>query len=247
MKVYDPTYAKKWRENHQNEIREYRIKYRKNPQKRQHKLEYMRKYNLDNRERRLKYAREHVNEYRENRRRTRLEVLKHYSPKLVCIKCGCDNANVLTIDHVKGGGRQQFIKIGKGIISGNRISFWLRKNKYPKGYQVLCKNCQRIKVNENEESNSSKNISLIKRKINHLQYLRYKHQAIIRYSPKKECMKCGFGDIRALEMDHIGGGGSKHLHRIGGNIYDWIRRNNYPSGFQVLCANCNWIKRLGGM
>lgn len=47
----------------------------------------------------------------------------------------------------------------------------------------------------------------------------------------------------ALQIDHINGGGSKHLKSLHGSIYQWLKNNNYPKGYQVLCANCNWIKR----
>lgn len=57
------------------------------------------------------------------------------------------------------------------------------------------------------------------------------------------CQRCGFSDLRALQIDHVNGGGVKHLHGIGEHIYYWLRSHNYPDGYQVLCANCNWIKR----
>ena len=61
---------------------------------------------------------------------------------------------------------------------------------------------------------------------------------------KCACVKCGFGDIRALSIDHINGGGTKHREKLGYNIYHWLIKNNYPEGFQVLCYNCQAIKRL---
>jgi len=69
------------------------------------------------------------------------------------------------------------------------------------------------------------------------------------YSPFLMCARCGCTDIRVLTIDHIEGGGCVHrrtvLKRSGGTqFYVWLKRNGYPSGFQVLCMNCNWIKRL---
>lgn len=59
------------------------------------------------------------------------------------------------------------------------------------------------------------------------------------------CVICGFDDFRALQIDHIDGGGSKHYKELGGkDLYVWLRQQEYPHGFQVLCANCNWIKRF---
>lgn len=62
---------------------------------------------------------------------------------------------------------------------------------------------------------------------------------------KLECCRCGFSDIRALSVDHIDGSGSKHRKELGSSIkfYPWLQRNGYPDGFQVLCMNCQFIKR----
>lgn len=59
------------------------------------------------------------------------------------------------------------------------------------------------------------------------------------------CKKCGFDDQRALQVDHVNGGGSKD-RRKGGNFYlklltEIIKGSN---DYQLLCANCNWIKRV---
>jgi hypothetical protein len=64
---------------------------------------------------------------------------------------------------------------------------------------------------------------------------------------KCACVHCGYSDIRALSIDHISGEGRKHrreLGYIGGIIfYYWLKRNNFPEGYQTLCMNCQWIKR----
>ena len=57
----------------------------------------------------------------------------------------------------------------------------------------------------------------------------------------------GTKDIRALCIDHINGGGKKHaeeLKKNGINFYAWLKKQKYPSGFQVLCQNCNIIKKV---
>jgi len=56
--------------------------------------------------------------------------------------------------------------------------------------------------------------------------------------------QCGFVDWRALQIDHVNGGGMKELREIGGyhyKLYQRVRAN--PQDYQCLCANCNWIKR----
>jgi hypothetical protein len=49
-----------------------------------------------------------------------------------------------------------------------------------------------------------------------------------------------------LQIDHINGGGSQH-HRqrqTEGIISDVIKDPNRKLKYQLLCANCNWIKRF---
>lgn len=57
------------------------------------------------------------------------------------------------------------------------------------------------------------------------------------------CVKCGFTDTRALQIDHINGGGMKHSRSFSSNkaYHHFVREN--LNMFQVLCANCNFIKR----
>jgi hypothetical protein len=60
-----------------------------------------------------------------------------------------------------------------------------------------------------------------------------------------KCVKCGFDDIRALNIDHVNGGGTKEAKSFGGSYYKKIRLK-LESGsreYQILCANCNQIKR----
>ena len=63
-----------------------------------------------------------------------------------------------------------------------------------------------------------------------------------------ECVRCGFLDERALQFDHINGGGSKERKEFKGKkeIYEYYAKNPKlaKKTLQVLCANCNWIKRF---
>lgn len=62
-----------------------------------------------------------------------------------------------------------------------------------------------------------------------------------------KCIRCGFDDIRALQIDHINGGGAEEIRT-------WKYKGNYNMNviksflnaelkYQLLCANCNWIKK----
>ena len=56
------------------------------------------------------------------------------------------------------------------------------------------------------------------------------------------CNNCGEMDIDVLCIDHINGGGRKHVRSLRMTLYNWLIRTGYPEGFQVLCANCNMKK-----
>lgn len=62
-----------------------------------------------------------------------------------------------------------------------------------------------------------------------------------------KCCICGFSDKRALQIDHVNGGGSKERKNgPGSNMHKVIldRVINGSIEYQILCANCNWIKRV---
>lgn len=57
------------------------------------------------------------------------------------------------------------------------------------------------------------------------------------------CTRCGFDDKRALQVDHIAGGGNAEKRKLKGNGMVDRRVLQHPEDYQILCANCNWIKR----
>ena len=60
----------------------------------------------------------------------------------------------------------------------------------------------------------------------------------------KKCVMCGYEDWRALQVDHINGGGNQDRKNIAHSqsaLNTDVRKN--PKKYQLLCANCNWIKR----
>lgn len=67
------------------------------------------------------------------------------------------------------------------------------------------------------------------------------------------CACCGETEMAFLTLDHVNGGGNRHRKEIGGSgsgsgekIYRWLRDQNYPPGFQVLCWNCNCGRSMNG-
>ena len=61
----------------------------------------------------------------------------------------------------------------------------------------------------------------------------------------RECIRCGINDTRVLQIDHINGGGRKERTELKLNYYKFVlgKLLEENTDYQVLCANCNWIKR----
>lgn len=60
------------------------------------------------------------------------------------------------------------------------------------------------------------------------------------------CSSCGFDDIRALQIDHVNGGGNRMRKDLGDVKHTKSILCSIIEGstdYQILCANCNWIKR----
>ncbi|MBA7577601.1 hypothetical protein ES708_19454 [subsurface metagenome] len=56
------------------------------------------------------------------------------------------------------------------------------------------------------------------------------------------CACCGEITIQFLTIDHINGMGraERKLKKAqGGYLYGFLKRNGFPSGYRVLCYNCN--------
>ncbi len=66
----------------------------------------------------------------------------------------------------------------------------------------------------------------------------------------QQCACCGRTD--QLTIDHVTGGGAEHREELwpgyepsSHQMYAWLVRNNFPAGFQTLCAPCNNSKKAG--
>jgi hypothetical protein len=63
----------------------------------------------------------------------------------------------------------------------------------------------------------------------------------------KKCMRCGFDDVRALQIDHVNGGGHRERTEVfKGNPRQFYKAvaKDMEGKYQILCANCNCIKRV---
>jgi hypothetical protein len=70
-------------------------------------------------------------------RKIRKAVLNHYGPKCAC--CGESRLDFLAIEHIDGGG----LRHRREVLGAQHksLAVWLRANKYPPGFRLLCHNC----------------------------------------------------------------------------------------------------------
>ena len=122
---------------------------------------------------------------------------------------------------------------------------------YKKRHSYICKKCKYEYDEKWRQDNRDGYNQLIKKwrqknrdRVNQLQREEY-HQlvndVIDAYGGK--CVCCGETRKEFLSIDHKNGNGNKHRREIGSHdIYHWLKKNNYPEGFQFLCFNCNMGK-----
>lgn len=72
-----------------------------------------------------------------SRHQYKINALTHYGGNPpICMCCGEEHIEFLTIDHILGGGTEH-----RREINRKTIYHWLYTNNYPEGYRVLCMNC----------------------------------------------------------------------------------------------------------
>ena len=98
---------------------------------------------------------------------------------------------------------------------------------------AACKTCHKASMSASYHKHREINLKSQK------QYRKKaKKEALEHYGGK--CVCCGEFRYEFLSFDHINGGGRKHSKSINGMaIGIWLRKNNYPDGFRILCHNCN--------
>lgn len=98
------------------------------------------------------------------------------------------------------------------------------------GTQSLCPSCRAGFKKQND---------LRRLELNEIQNTRNRQnklEVIVAYGGK--CVCCGVAHPELLSIDHIDGYASGP--RKGAPLYAWLKRNNFPDGFRVLCMTCNF-------
>jgi hypothetical protein len=173
------------------------------------------------------------------------EVFAHYGN--ICACCGESIFELLCLDHINGGGTRQRRETGK---HGSTFYAQLRRDGYPSGFRILCYSCNHsfgaygycphqaqdiVDKHKNKQKLRTKQAECVAKYL-----IRLRYEVIGHYGAFCAC--CKETKFEFLCIDHIDGGGTRHRKEIGGNsarLYAWLRKNNYPLGFRVLCHNCN--------
>ena len=109
------------------------------PDVKQHNRDYMRNWCRRNRPKRNEIR-------RKERLRYKKRVIAYYSyGQMCCMDCKENILDLLTIDHVNGGGKKH-AKIHK-----NDLYRWLISRNFPLGYAVLCIRCNWLKGKVSKE------------------------------------------------------------------------------------------------
>jgi hypothetical protein len=105
----------------------------------------------------------------------------------------------------------------------------------------------REKARIRDRANRADPVKLARVKENSIRHKkRLKELVVEHYSKGKKCCSwCPESRLPCLSIDHIDGGGNAHRRSIrlkaGINFYNWLKREGFPSGFRVLCMNCQFM------
>lgn len=167
------------------------------------------------------------------RDKIKLEVFTTYcSGSLKCAQCSENRLGALHIDHIENDGKYQDLK----HRGGHKLYLYLRRNKYPVGYQILCSNCNWRKHMANLQLGNSYS-AVANRK------LRIDIKTKFMSKLGGQCENCTCCDLSVLTVDHIDYNGAEHrraLKSLGSTtFYKAILKSNNFSGLRCYCFSCN--------
>jgi hypothetical protein len=130
------------------------------------------------------------------------------------------------------------------------------ENRFPSKHMHKCKTCAATysrQISRKYYNDPDKHPKIME--INNRYWDNLKNEIITRLGSK--CVKCGFDNLLALQIDHVNGCGNQErrkylavsnhfkLTTCSGKYYRAIRDalRNGSTDYQLLCANCNMIKR----
>lgn len=117
--------------------------------------------------------------------------------------------------------------------------FGVRKS-MPDGRRSECKKCYRAYL-DNYRARHQQKINANNRRY----YAALREEVFAHYG--KQCACCSEDVMEFLSIDHINGGGRAHRKQTNEHIYEWLKKNGFPSGFRTLCHNCNFARGRYGV
>ena len=124
--------------------------------------------------------------------------------------------------------------------------FFVYKNGYLNSYCKKCHSKRSMKWRkENPEKVRASLAYHSEKRKDYREQWRLERRALVLTLLGDCCAQCGFSDSRALQIDHINGGGNKERIQMKSNTKLYTKILSFGTyGYQLLCANCNWIKRV---
>lgn len=230
-RMCSPCYHRRWRLSHPENVKISQDKYtRTHIEVRRQNNRSWRRNNPE------KYKAQKRRSGLRRRTRLRLKVLKYYSNGFM--KCGCCSESIerfLTIDAILFAGHKKITQ------SGYMLNWWLNKHNFPDGYRVLCFNCN---CGRDLNNGMCPHVGPV---IKSKWYEDIRNEVISYYS--KGTMKCECCEEkieRFLTIDSMLFRSHKKVTGSGNRFYRWLKKNNYPNGYQVLCFNCNSGREANG-
>lgn len=131
-------------------------------------------------------------------------------------------------------------KLCKTCCKRRKIRNFFRSNYSRDGFQHECKLCCHHRYRAHKLKCQQLGVLTFSQRTSR----RLKLEVLSAYGNGKppECDCCGEKQIEFLSIDHVNGNGNEHRRKIrtqGTGFYMWLKRNKFPSGFRVLCHNCN--------
>lgn len=121
-------------------------------------------------------------------------------------------------------------------FNGNKTAYYNHVLENPTGYQLLCPNC-----NHRKRLNASAGPTTAASGYTRKYAIRLRREAILFLGGV--CKTCNEDDTDVLCVDHKAGRGRQARLTCGGSNATYKDVPENPRKYQLLCHNCNWVKR----
>lgn len=153
-------------------------------------------------------------------------------------------------ERLKGRSLEELYGLDKAQSIRERKS---ASSRYVKYGVTHCRKCGVILTQENACHTHGRRRSICRSCCTEMESICRNRRMLVRFERISKvlglrCARCGFSDPRALQVDHKHGNGSSERRRFGSNValYRYMAQlseKELAENYQLLCANCNWIKR----